>query len=438
MNLVRAAAILACATPIYAQYGGPAILVRGQAPSAMTASQIDFQPFFSIYGTYSSGLAGVSVDQNGKPVHDSSYGVSAAAGVSGTHRWKHTNLGLHYTISATHNPQASYYDGVTQDLSLGITHMLSRHASLAWNTSAGLTTQASTVQTLLTTIPFDPSTLYTPTNDFYDNRTIYASSMLSLSIQKSTRLSYSVGATGMLTRRRSTALYGLSGGGARGDVQYRASRRSTVGVAYNYTHYAFRGVFSSTDIHGIFGTYALTLTRATEFSAFGGVAYYETKFVQTVPVDPAVAALIGISSAQRVAYTAAKTGSFSARISRAVQKGVFFASGGRGISPGNGLFLTSTSDYVTAGYSYNGLRHWAMATSASYNRSYSLGNVLGAYSDYAFNYNVSREILPHTHGVISINANRAASPDFKNYNRWQYFASLGLSFTPAGVTVRFW
>ena len=79
-----------------------------------------------------------------------------------------------------------------------------------------------------------------------------------------------------------------------------------------------------------------------------------------------------------------------------------------------------------------------MATSASYNRSYSLGNVVGAYSQYAFNYNLSREILPHTHGVLSLNANHDSSPDFRNYNRWQYFASLGLSFTPSGVTVRFW
>jgi hypothetical protein len=438
LNFVRAIGLLVCVSPIFAQYGGPAILVRGQAPAAMTASQIDFQPSLSVYAGYYSGLGGVSVDAQGKPINDSSYGINASAGISGLHSWRHTKLGLDYRISASHNPQASFYDGVTQNLTLGITHMLSRHAMFSLHTGAGMSSQNNTGVTLLSTVPFDPSTLYRPTNDFYDNRTIFLTTQAAVTIQKSTRLSYSLGADGFLTRRRSSALYGVGGLGARGDLQYRLARRSTIGVAYNYVHFAFHGIFSSTDDHTFVGTFSHTLTRATEFTGYGGVSRYETKFVQTVAVDPAIAALIGISSAQRVAYGTGTTPNFGARLSRMVGKGTMFVSAGRSLTPGNGLFLTSTSTNVTTGYSYGGIRRWSLAASGSYSDSQSIGNVIGNYSNYSINLNAGRRIANHTNGTFGFSMNHAGSTDFQNYNKWQYSAHVGLSFSPGDVSIRFW
>jgi len=438
LNLVRATAVLACVSPIFAQYGGPAILTRGQAPSAMAATQIDFRPFLSLNGTYTSGLGGVSIDAQGKPVNDSSIGVQVSAGVSGLHSWKHTHLGLDYRASLQHNTRASFYDSTTQNLVLGIDHLLTRHVQLSLHNTAGISSGYNSGSTLLSSVPFDPSTLYRPTNEFFDNRTIFLSTQANLSVQKSTRMSYSVGVDGFLTRRRSTALYGVSGGGAHGDLQYRFSRRSTAGIAYIYTHYAFRGIFSSTDINTVLGTYAITLTRATELSATTGFSRYETKFVQTVAVDPAIAALIGLSAAQRVAYRVNTTPSFSARLSRAVRRGVVFVNAGRSVTPGNGLFLTSVTTGGSAGYSYSGLRHWAITSAAVYNRSDSVGNVRGFYSNYGAHVNISRQVLPHTHGVLSFGGNHAGSGDFKNYNRWQYSVNLGLTFAPGDVPIRFW
>jgi hypothetical protein len=430
--------MLVCVSPIFAQYGGPAILVRGQAPTAMAASQIDFQPSLSVNAGYYSGLGGVSVDTQGKPIHDSSYDIAATAAISGLHSWRHTKLGLSYSISGFHNPQASFYDGINQSLAIGITHLLSRHAVLSLHTAAGMSSQNNSGVTLISTIPFDPSTLYRPTNDFYDNRTIFVTSQASVAIQKSTRLSYSFGVDGFLTRRRSTALYGVGGGGAHGDIQYRAARRTTIGVAYNYVHFAFHDIFSSTDAHTLYATFARTLTKSTEFSGNFGVSRYETKFVQSVAVDPAVAALIGISVAERVAYSKAVTPNFGARISRTVRRGNMFLSAGRSITPGNGLFLTSTSTNVTTGYSYAGLRRWSLAAAGMYSNSQSVGNVIGNYSNYSVNLSAGRRVAPHTNGTFSFSMNHAGSTDFQNYNKWQYSANLGLTFSPGDVVIRFW
>jgi hypothetical protein len=54
--------LLFLAAPAFAQFGGPAILSRGDAPAAMSVPQIDFIPFLSLVGVYDTGLATVSVN----------------------------------------------------------------------------------------------------------------------------------------------------------------------------------------------------------------------------------------------------------------------------------------------------------------------------------------------------------------------------------------
>jgi len=138
LNFVRAIAALVLVSPLFAQYGGPAILARGQSPATMTASQIDFRPFLTVNGSYDSGLNGVSVDSKGALVNDRSYGVSVGFGISGFHSWKHTKVGLDYSGGFSHYSK-SFYDGFSgQSLNLSISHQLSRHASVNFNNSAGL------------------------------------------------------------------------------------------------------------------------------------------------------------------------------------------------------------------------------------------------------------------------------------------------------------
>src|SRR5690242_276329 len=93
-NLITMAAALAAWAPLHAQYGGPAVLTRGQAPTGMNSAQIDFRPYLTLEFGYDTGLNGVSVDPNGIPVDANSVAVDAVGGVSGLHSWKHTTVGL--------------------------------------------------------------------------------------------------------------------------------------------------------------------------------------------------------------------------------------------------------------------------------------------------------------------------------------------------------
>ena len=119
-------------------------------------------------------------------------------------------------------------------------------------------------------------------------------------------------------------------------------------------------------------------------------------------------------------------------------RGTVFVIGFACADPGNGLFLTSTSTNVGVGYNYTGLRRWAISAGANYDRSNSVGNVIGDYGDYSANLSVSRQVAPLTHGVLSFNARRYDSGDFKNYNKWAYGVRLGLSFSPGDIPLRLW
>lgn len=438
MKLVRAIAVFASIGPLFAQYGGPAILARGQSPGAASGAHIDFRPYVAVTGTYDSGLNGVAVDTSGTPINDASYGVSIGFGVSGTHAWKRTQVGLNYSGGFSHYAK-SFYDGVSsQTFQLSLIHRLSRHAQLSIGTSAALYGENQSTPTLPQTIAFDPSSSHIPTNDFFNNRTVSASTMASVAVQLSARTSVSFGGDGFLTRRRSSALFGSTGYGAHGDIQRRMSRRTTIGAMYNYMHYMFTGVAGGTDAHTVAGTYSMQISRSTQFSSFLGISRYENLFVQIVSIDPAIAAVIGISSAQRVSYVSQTTPNFGARLSKTVPRGTVFVNASHSLNPGNGLFLTSTSTDFGVGYSYTGLRRWSISSGASYDRSDSEGNIIGQYGSYAATVSVSRQVAPMTHAVFSFNARRYSSPDFKNYNKWAYALNLGLSFAPGDVPIRFW
>ena len=424
--------------PACAQYAGPAILSRGEAPAAMGAPQISFRPYLELTGVYDTGLTGVAVNSNGEIGNQDSYGVEVTGGISGIHSWKHTMLALDYRGSYRHYTQQTYYDGSDQSLMLGITHQFTRRTSLVLHENGGLFSGGFGLLGLPQTAQFDPSGNYIPNTDFYDNRTFFLATSANLIYQKTARLSFSFGGVGTLVERRSSALYGVIGASANADVQYRVSRRSTIGATYSYTHYDYIGVLSGADIHSAALTYATRLTRWWEITGFAGVARAESKFVRSVTLDPAIQALLGIQTATAISYGIRYTPNAAIRISRTFRRGVLYGAAGRGITPGNGLFLTSIDTYVNGGYTFTGLRRWSLGANISQDWEKSFGNLTGRYNTFSSGFTVSRQILGSVHFVAGAAARKYGSPDFSRYNRPVYDVRVGLGFTPGAVPLRIW
>lgn len=405
----------------------------------MVAPQVEFRPYLELLGVYDTGLAGVGVvDPQGDLGNTASFGMEATGGISGVHSWKHTTVGLDYRLSLRHYTHTTYYDGLDQALMLGVTHRLTRHATLTLRESAGQYSRDYGLLGLSEAVPFDPSTSYIPSTDFFDNRTIYLSTQADLTYQKTARLSFDIGGDGFLVRRRSSALYGVTGAAARGDVQYRITRHTTIGADYSYTNFDFTGVFSGTDLHSMTAAYAVRLSRTVEFSAYGGAMRVETKFLQSVPLDPVIAALIGQTSGIVVSYHVNYVPDFSGRLSKTFHHGVAYLAGGHTVTPGNGLFLTSAISSVTAGYTYTGLRHWSFNTAAGYEKAKSISNVIGYYGGYSGALTVSRQISRSVHALLSVDARKYQSNDFTRYNRLIYGVRIGLGFSPGDIPLRVW
>ena len=439
LKMVRVLTLFGLALPAFAQYAGPAILSRGEAPAAMVAPEIKFRPFVEITAGYETGLSGVAVtNSQGNLPNADSYDLGLTWGISGSHNWKHTKLGLDYRGSLSHFQQQTTYDSITQAFLLSFTQQITRHISLSLRESAGMYTRAFGLGSLSQTVSFDPSQSYIPTTDFFDNRTYYLSTQADLRIQKTARLSFDLGGDNFLFRYRAKGLVGTNGLGAHGDVQYRIGRRSTIGAGYNFEHFAYNGQFGAADVHGFSGTFSRALAAKLEFSASLGASRIEQTFIQSVAVDPVIAALLGVATTTEIAHFVSWIPTGNVRLAQVFRQGVAYVGAGREVVPGNGLFTTSYSNSVSGGYTYTGVRRWSFSSLAAYDRSKSVGNFIGSYSGVSGGLGASRQIARSVHLVFGYNARRYSSTDFHNYNRVIQEGHVGIGFTPGDVPLRIW
>lgn len=438
MKSVPVLLLLALPAILLGQYAGPAILSRGEAPAAMAAPQIDFRPFVNMTVGYDTGLAGVAVNDRGQLATVGSAEAMLGWGVSGAHSWRHTKVGLDYHGGLTLYTQQNQFSNLDQSLMLGVTHYLSRHLVFTLHETAGLLTRNFGVVALPQTVPFDPSMAFVPVTDYFDNRTVYVTSQAALLIQKTARLSFNLGGGNFIVDRRSQALYGSRGTMASGDVQYRITRRSTLGARYEFLHFTYPGIYGSTDTHGVAGTYGIRINRAWEFSGYAGILRVESTYIQSEPVDPVIAALLGISGAPEIFHRINMVPDLAGRLSRAYRPGVFYLAAGHSIIPGNGLFLTSVATQATVGYSYTGLRNWSFGAAAAYDRASAQGTITGRYADDSGTLTMSRLIARHISFILTASLRRYSSPTFVNYNRTIEQATVGLGYSPGDIPIRIW
>jgi hypothetical protein len=124
-------------------------------------------------------------------------------------------------------------------------------------------------------------------------------------------------------------------------------------------------------------------------------------------------------------------------LSQTFKKGVAYVSGGRTVTPGNGLFLTSEMTNVTAGYSYTGIRRWSFNANAARNWGLSIGNIVnGDYRDTTGTLSISRDLTRAVHVVAGASVHQYGSNDFSAYNRRVYDLRIGLQFAPGEVPLR--
>lgn len=437
---MRTTLLLGCVGSLMAQattdeYGGPAILSRGEMPNAATPAPVTFRPFIGLNGVYDNGLIPVSVTPQGQIPNDNLFGAELNLGLYGYHNWKRTTVALDYKGDFRHYSQKSYYDGTDDILSLIVTHQPSKHIKFTLRNAVGTYSRNYFLSGDLGLI--DPNYLQLPQNDIYDNRVIFLSTAADVTYRRSSRLSFNFGAEGDLIRRRSSALYGVSTGTARADTEYRVTRHSTIGADYRFTHFQYTKGFGSTDIHSVGINYSAMLSRHTQFSTRIGAARVESLSLEQVQLDPVIAVLLGQSYGIQAAYRVNYGPDMMARLTYTLKRSTLDLSYTNGISPGNGVYLTSRMQNGRVAYSYTGIRYWNFGVDASYGRLSALVQNLGAYDSYGGGAGVTRELGKGLHAVARMDARHynISGPQFRHN---EYRATVGLTYSPGDVPLALW
>jgi hypothetical protein len=423
------------AVPSAEDYGGPAILSRGEIPGASSTAPIAFRPYIGLNAIYDDGLVPVSVNTNGSIPTANLFGVELTLGVYGYHTWKHTTLALDYKGDFRHYSQKEYYDGTDQFLSLILTHQPSKRLSFTLRNTAGTYAESSFLSGTLGIL--NTGYLETPQNDIYDNRVIFLTTAGDMIYRLTPRLSFDIGGEGYLVRRASSALYGLTGYDAHGDLQYRLRRHTTIGLDYRFTHYEYTKGFGASDIHSLGISYATQLTHRLQFAATIGGARVESLSLEQVTLDPAIAALLGVTVGVQAAYQLHYVPDLSARLTESLQRSQFSMSFNDSVNPGNGVYLTSKMEAGVVSYHYTGVRHWNFGGDASYTRLTTLDQTLGAYSSYGAGGGATRDLKKGLHAVLRLDERRYIVAAGR-FNRTDTRVTLGVSFSPGDVPLALW
>jgi len=364
-------------------YAGPSILSRDKSLIGERGGKLlDFRFYADITGVYDSGLTPLVVNPQGGVPSYGAYGVEIGFGVIGTKTWRHDKLSLEYRGTYRDYTDHTYFNGTDQFLNLAYSHVLSRHFTLDLKETAGTTSLANGA------FAYEPLTstdlFAVPANQLFDIRTNFLQSRVDMVWQKTARLSFGFGGEGFIVRQSSLALAGLDGYSARANAAYRITKRQTLSASYAYTRFDFQQDFGSSNMQTVTLGYAIGVSRKWDFSMqAGGIRVYTSGLTQ-VPLDPAIAVIVGQSFSVVTFAQVTYVPTFEGRLIRRFDRSSFILSYSMGVTPGNGVYLTSKENSGGASYSYTGYRRLAASFYANYGTMNALGQQLGQLTDFLF------------------------------------------------------
>ena len=425
----------ACAFAQLGEYAGPSVLSRGAGGGVAPVSPIAFRPYVNVNALYTSGLLERELRPDGTLRDDGLYGGEAALGLYGYRAWKRTVVGLNYRGDYRRYNRATTQDRSNHFLSLGITHRVSRQLEITLRQGAG--SFSHNYGSFGSFGFFDPTFANIPYDELLDNRTNYLTSMADLSYIATPRLSFNFGGSGFTVRRQQSSLYGVTGANARSDIAYRVTRRTTIAVDYLFAHFGFDKAFGGSDMHSAAANYSYQINRWWQIGLRGGAMRLETSYLGTVAIDPLVAAIIGRTTGYRAFYRRQIEPTFSLQLSRAFRGASAQVSYHYGATPGNGVYLTSRQNAVSANYSYTGMRHWHFNASGYYRDLEGVGQDLRSYQTGGGGLNATR-MLGSRNLYVTGRLDYRRTIAGANFRRDYRSASVGFAYSPGDVPLRLW
>jgi hypothetical protein len=436
--IAPALALASIAAAQNGNYSGLGVLSHGAGDiGAHSGEQLDLRLFASVNGIYDTGLQPFSLDTSGKLLQVNGLaGEEFALGAYGVHSWKRAQLGLDYRGSYRNYQGGSYYNGSDQTLRLGYSVQPTRKFTVDMRAIGGTSTVALA----------GPATNFAPTADsvvaqptllFFDSRTYYLESGLDANFLPTPRITITMGGSGYFVDHHANGLVNVQGYTLNGSLMRRLSRETVVGASYLHQHYDFPGNFGESDINVYTGRISHDFGRRWSSSLSAGAFTAEVAGLQTVSFDPVIAALLGVPSGIQAFHRKSIYPAGDARLQRKFRTSEMQLGYSVGVTPGNGVYLTSRQQSGYATFSYTGVRKWAFSIGGIYGKLSSIGQGIAPYTQKSGSAGATYTILKSVSAVARFDA-RDQSVDVHGYLRTSYRATLGFTFSPGTIPVSLW
>ena len=409
-------------------YSGPAILSRGTQPAVTGGEYDSIQPFLSVNRMYGTGLNGAL---SGTSPNALQSGLDLGFGLRGTHRWRKATLQIEYTGSYRDYTGQTVENGLNQFITTTLVSQLRRHLVLSIRQTGGILKQD--IGSLLIQPDLLESSSTLPANEPFSTGMKLIDSTVTLTYQKTRRLSFSGSIDGSVVRENSMLLVGLNSFTGSADVNYRLSSRSTVGLDSSFSHFSYT-TFGSTDVESAAVDYSWRATRSIDLSLQLGIAHSDTLGLAIVPLDPAVGALLGEVNAIQVSHWAINTPMMNVRVKKQWHRTSADLSYRRGVSPGNGLAIASTQESLTAGLHYSNAKHWTVSVQAGRTTLADLDGA-GSYTGTTIGASFERLIRPGVQAVARFDILPVNYAGSLGLSRTYYRGEIGFMFSPKEIPI---
>ena len=430
--------VLVCCGSLTAQisnYLGPGILTRGAGDIGMRAGQdVSLRFFAGATYIYDNGIQPFALDKDGHLLTiDGMRGIEASLGAYGVHNFRHGRLGLDYRGGYRHYTENSNYDGTDQTLALGYTYQKSKRLLFDLRQTAGTVSQGTT---LAGALPAVTDSVVTPSSLLFDNRASYLQSTLDVNYLQSARTSLTFGGDGFGIWRKATGLIGMEGYQLHGTIRHRMSQRTTIGATYQHSHFDFPKAFGESDLNSYTGNFSTQFGRYWTFSVQGGAYQVEAQGLQRVALDPAIAALFGITSTVETFYRKSIFPQWGVSVGRQFRRAFLTIGYQSGPSAGNGVYLTSRQEAGSANVSYTATRKWSFSVNAGYSRLDGIGQNLQPFSQFTGGAGVTYAVTRPIHIVAGYDARHQEITDGV-FRGTSYRATVGIAFSPGDIPLAF-
>jgi hypothetical protein len=396
------------------EYSGPAVLSRSYSVNRpLIPQELKWTESVGFNAIYDSGATYFT---NGSVGSSSPIGESVSWSIAGRHYFQHDQIGFSYSGNFTQYAGGGGLTGGNNSVALDYGHYFSRRLSTNFGFSGAVLSENYALnnpnvgpETTVANVNLGTS----PNVQITDNGVKQASLQGDFVWQQTMRLSFDGGGSYFAVERNTPGLLGMTGRQVHTDVNYRLTRRMTVGGYYSLGDYIYPHGFGTSTINTVGGIFSYAFSRTLQVRLRGGASNVASRGFQQIPVDPAIATLLGQSSGIVDVSSQTKTSDLSAQIvkdfGRRRTVNIAFA---HGVAPGNGIFQTSTQESISAGFAAQVFRRYNFAAGLNYSTLSSITAALGVYKSDGANVSISRAFGLGLSGSVGF--------DYRHYDVTQF------------------